>query len=75
MREAVAKAMEIIQKEEIQCAILQSRSPTCGVNEVYDGSFSGRLVPGTGVLAQALKDNGYRVIDAEDVSDVLRRGE
>lgn len=75
MRKAVAKAMEMIQKEDIQCAILQSRSPTCGVNEVYDGSFSGRLVPGSGVLAQALKDNGYRVIDAEDVSDVLRRGE
>jgi uncharacterized protein YbbK (DUF523 family) len=67
MREAVAKAMEMIRKEEIQCAILQSRSPTCGVNEVYDGSFSGKLIPGSGVFAQALKEEGYRVIDAEDI--------
>ena len=67
MREAVVQAMEMIRKENIQCAILQSRSPTCGVNEIYDGSFSGKLIPGSGVLAQALKDAGYQVIDAEDI--------
>ena len=67
MREAVSQAMEMIRKEDIQCAILQSRSPTCGVNKIYDGSFSGKLIPGSGVLAQALKDAGYQVIDAEDI--------
>ena len=67
MRSAVALAMERIRKEEIQCAILQSRSPTCGVNQIYDGSFSGKLIPGSGVLAQALKEEGYRVIDAEEI--------
>ena len=67
MREAVEKAMEMIRKEDIQCAVLQSRSPTCGVNQIYDGSFSGKLIPGSGVLAQALKDAGYQVIDAEDI--------
>lgn len=67
MRKAVARVLEQIRQEEIQCAILQSRSPTCGVNQVYDGSFSGKLIPGTGIFAQALKEAGYRVIDAEDV--------
>ena len=67
MREAVAQALKRIQKEEIQCAILQSRSPTCGVDQIYDGSFSGKLVSGSGVLAQALKEAGYLVIDAEDI--------
>ena len=47
--------------------VLQSRSPTCGVNQIYDGSFSGKLIPGSGVLAQALKDVGYQVMDAEDI--------
>ena len=67
MREAVAKVMEMIRKEDIQCAVLQSRSPTCGVNQIYDGSFSGKRIPGSGVLAQALQQAGYRVIDAEDI--------
>ena len=67
MREAMTKAMEWIRKEEIQCAILQSRSPTCGVNQIYDGTFSGKLIAGSGIFAQALKDAGYQVLDAEDI--------
>ena len=67
MREAVAQAMEMIRKEDIQCAVLQSRSPTCGVNQVYDGTFSGKLISGSGIFVQALKNEGYCVIDAEDI--------
>ena len=67
MRKAVAQAMEWIRKENIQCAILQSRSPTCGVNQVYDGTFSGKLIAGSGIFAQALKDAGFQVLDAEDI--------
>lgn len=67
LRDAVAQAMGQIRNVEIECAILQSRSPTCGVNEIYDGSFSGKLIPGSGVFAQALRDAGYPVIDAEDI--------
>ena len=66
MRNAVEQAMEVIRKENIQCAILQSRSPTCGVNQVYDGTFFGKLIAGSGIFAQALKDAGYQVLDAED---------
>ena len=67
MRAAVDEAMEWLGKENIQCAILQSRSPTCGVNQIYDGTFSGKLIDGSGVFAQALKDAGYQVLDAEDI--------
>ena len=68
LREAVARAMQQIKAEEIDCAVLQSRSPTCGVNQIYDGTFSGTRITGSGIFAQALKDAGYRVIDAEDLS-------
>mgnify|MGYP004635369737 FL=1 len=50
MREAVATAMKQISSKEILCAVLQSRSPTCGVNQVYDGSFSRKLIPGAASL-------------------------
>ena len=68
IRKSVMEIMERIRDEEIQCAILQSRSPTCGVNQVYDGTFSGKLIPGSGVFAKSLMDAGYRVIDSEDIS-------
>ena len=68
LREAVARALEQIRDQGVDCAVLQSRSPTCGVNQIYDGTFSGTRIAGSGIFAQALKDAGYRVIDAEDLS-------
>ena len=68
IRKSVMEIMERIRDEEIQCAVLQSRSPTCGVNQVYDGTFSGKLIPGSGIFAKSLMDTGYLVIDGEDIS-------
>ena len=66
LRGAVADTMATLDKD-LDCAVLQSRSPTCGVNQVYDGTFSGTRIAGSGVFAQALKDAGIPVIDAEDL--------
>ena len=67
IRKSVMEIMERIRDEEIQCAVLQSRSRTCGVNQVYDGTFSGKLIPGSGIFAKSLMDAGYLVIDVEDI--------
>lgn len=37
------------------------------MNQIYDGSFSGRLIAGMGIFAEALHAAGCRVIDAEDI--------
>ena len=67
LRKAVAEILAELEKEPIECVILKSRSPTCGVKQVYDGTFSGKLIDGMGVLAEALQKAGYQVIDSEDV--------
>lgn len=63
----VAKALEAINGKEFDLVILQSRSPTCGCKQIYDGSFTGKLIDGTGRFAQALLRLGYHVIDASDI--------
>ena len=67
VRGQVEHILEQIKDQEIECCVLKSRSPTCGVRQVYDGSFSGALVDGMGVLARALRDAGYRCVDAEEL--------
>lgn len=67
MREAIRVRLESLRDQQIGCAVLKSRSPTCGVRQVYDGSFTGRLVDGSGLFAQALREAGYQVIDSEDI--------
>ena len=66
-RTGAAKALEIAESERIDMAILQSRSPSCGVNQIYDGSFTGRKIEGMGVFARLLSEKGYKVVDAEDI--------
>ena len=66
-KRGVELALEKIKDEDIDLAILQSRSPTCGVNQIYDGNFSGKLIKGKGLFAKALIKNKYKIIDSEDI--------
>ena len=74
-REGAEKCLQRAVQEKIDLAVLQSRSPSCGVNQVYDGTFSGRLIEGSGIFASLLRENGFRAVDAEDLdrSPVLFR--
>ena len=65
--------LQLAKEKEIDLAVLQPRSPSCGVNRVYDGTFSGRLVEGPGIFAGMLRENGFKVIDAEDLEKVPMR--
>lgn len=56
---------ELARAKEAGCelAILKAKSPSCGSGEVYDGTFSGTLVPGWGIAAATFRDAGIAVID------------
>ena len=47
-------------------AILKAKSPSCGVGQVYDGTFSDVLVPGNGVAAKKLKEAGLQIATEKD---------
>ena len=72
-RKGAEIALEIAKKEQIDLAILQSRSPSCGVKQIYDGTFSGTRIEGQGVFAKLLKENGFRMIDVEEISQCKKR--
>lgn len=69
VRNAVAQILEQLKTEDVDCVVLKSRSPTCGVHHIYDGTFSGTVIEGSGVLAQALLNAGYTVMDNEDLEE------
>ena len=51
----------------IKGAILKQRSPSCGCGQIYDGTFSGKIIQGNGVTVSLLKRNRIRVISDEDL--------
>ena len=51
--------------------VLKSKSPSCGLGGIYDGTFTGTLVSGNGVAAQAFLDAGYCVVTEKDLVDSI----
>jgi uncharacterized protein YbbK (DUF523 family) len=63
------KALSLAKKFNIKVALLKKDSPSCGNASVYDGSFSGKIVSGSGVTAQLLNDNGIRVFNELELNE------
>ena len=74
---AMREKPDLIVLQSLPCAVREEladavrarhkRSPSCGVKQRYDGTFSGTLVDGAGVTAQLLMENGFRCVDVEDL--------
>ena len=55
----------------IKAAILKERSPSCGVHQIYDGTFSGTKIAGQGVTAALLSQHGIKLYSEEDITEQL----
>lgn len=55
------EALKIAKEHGADRAVLKAHSPSCGCGLVYDGSFSGRLIPGSGVTAALFEAEGITV--------------
>ena len=56
---------------KIKKVILKERSPSCGSKEIYDGSFSHKVIPGMGVTAALLKRKGITVYSEDEIDSLL----
>jgi len=54
-----------------EAAVLKERSPSCGHGEIYDGTFSGTLRPGSGVTAERLAAEGIPVYGESQIEKLL----
>ena len=61
------EVLNLAKNLNINKAILQPRSPSCGVNKIYSGNFDNKLVDGNGILAELLKQNGIDVLTPNDI--------
>lgn len=61
------ETLKIARLFQCTCAVLKSGSPSCGQGEVYDGTFSGKKIPGDGITVQMLKENGIQVFSEKEI--------
>lgn len=60
--EGAHQVLAVARENECRLAILKAKSPSCGSDYVYDGTFTGTLTPGAGVTARLLRSHGVRVV-------------
>ncbi|MBN1039139.1 DUF523 domain-containing protein [Clostridium botulinum] len=61
------ETLKIAKEVNVTKAILKEKSPSCGVNKVYDGSFQGNKIDGMGLTAYLLQKEGIEVFSEEDI--------
>jgi len=72
-RRGAEKALEAALACGVRRAVFQERSPSCGCGAIYDGTFSGTLVPGDGVTAELLRKHNVEVTGVSRL-DQLEQG-
>jgi len=68
--DGVNEFIRALKRFNADTVILKSKSPTCGMGKIYDGTFKGNLVDGDGVLTAALKREGIRLYN-ENNCDII----
>ncbi|MCF6189017.1 MAG: DUF523 domain-containing protein [Cocleimonas sp.] len=66
------KALQLAKANHCIAAVLTERSPSCGSNLIYDGSFSGARKSGMGVTTALLEKNGIRVFNQYQLEKLQR---
>ncbi len=58
----------LAKKYNCTCAIMKAKSPSCGTTHIYDGTFSGKLIPGEGITVRLLREHGIQVMSETDIA-------
>ena len=64
-------AYQLCQKLDCKLALLKERSPSCGKNRIYDGTFTGTLIDGEGVTAEYLRKRGIRIFGESEIDKLI----
>ena len=70
-RRGAELALETAKARGCRMALLKERSPSCGAGAIYDGSFTGRVIPGDGITAELLRKNGLTLLGETEVEKLL----
>ncbi|RYD05193.1 hypothetical protein N752_10375 [Desulforamulus aquiferis] len=69
--EGAQEVLKVCRIFDVKAAILKERSPSCGCNIIYDGTFQSMRIPGQGVTAALLASQGIPVYSEEELTDEL----
>lgn len=70
-RRGADRTLEAARRCGARRAVLKERSPSCGCGAIYDGTFTGTVVPGDGLTAELLLAAGIEVLGETRIAELL----
>ncbi len=64
-------AYNIAIKNNVRKALLKEGSPSCGSNKIYDGTFTGVKIDGSGITVRKLKELGIEIYSENEILKLL----
>lgn len=64
-------ALYLVRRYGCKMALLKAKSPSCGKNLIYDGSFTGTLTGGHGVTTELLINSGVSVLNEDEIEKII----
>lgn len=63
---AANKTLAFCKENGVSIAILKLKSPSCGSQKIYDGSFTGNVIDGEGLVTYLLEKNNIKVYNEDN---------
>lgn len=65
--------LSIAKLNNCKYAVLKEKSPSCGSNMVYDGTFTASKIKGQGFTAKCLMDHGLIIYNEDQVNELRKQ--
>jgi uncharacterized protein YbbK (DUF523 family) len=66
------KSLQLGLGAEVKIAVLKSKSPSCGIGKIYDGSFTKSLKTGNGIFAHLCHENDIACISSDNINRIKK---
>ena len=66
------KSLQSGLEAEVKVAVLKSKSPSCGIGKIYDGSFTKILKTGDGIFAHLCHENDLECISSDNINQIKK---
>ncbi|HEY4533717.1 MAG TPA: DUF523 domain-containing protein [Fusobacterium sp.] len=67
------ESLKLAKQWNIKTALLKAKSPSCGFGQIYDGSFSRKLITGNGLTAALLEKEGIQIFSETELDKFFKK--
>jgi uncharacterized protein YbbK (DUF523 family) len=65
-KKGAEEALKIALLTNAKTAILKAKSPSCGLNKIYDGTFTKNLINDDGIFVKILKEHKIKIFTEDN---------